>query len=153
MNLRSLKSQLHPLSGNHKYLDINPEGALLRESQDIAEELGIMLRIYNQQLNVVKDFRKALVHMNGEHEEKGKEAKAIAKLLLAVRQNLHVGSPGDEEAHQNDIVPQHSIQEAEDLIDHVASRKAEIWDLEVAALDTSRQVGVTDLPCSRKTEC
>ena len=43
-----------------RYLDINPEGAFLRETQDIAEELSIMSGIYRQQLDVVKDFKRYL---------------------------------------------------------------------------------------------
>ncbi|KAL2277074.1 hypothetical protein FJTKL_00213 [Diaporthe vaccinii] len=44
---------------NQKYLDINPEGTLLREAQDIAEELRIMNGIFSQQLGVVKSFQKS----------------------------------------------------------------------------------------------
>jgi hypothetical protein len=38
---------------NNSFLKINPEGALLRVSHNIAEELQIMLRIYKQQLHIV----------------------------------------------------------------------------------------------------
>ncbi|KAL8367529.1 hypothetical protein RB599_003421 [Gaeumannomyces hyphopodioides] len=45
---------------NQRYLDINPAGALLREGRDIAEELKIMHRVFSQQWQVVKDFRRYL---------------------------------------------------------------------------------------------
>lgn len=145
MDVLALSAQSDPLNSSHKYLNINPEGALLQESQDIAEELGIMLRIYNQQLNVVKDFKKGLVSMNEEFDKRGSVEIAIAKLLLAAQPNLQIDRAKDEEAHQGDVVPQHTIQEAEDLIEHIANRQAEIQDLEDAALNTNRQVGTTNL--------
>ncbi|KXX77500.1 hypothetical protein MMYC01_201639 [Madurella mycetomatis] len=43
-----------------RFLDINPEGKLLQESQDICEELMILLRVYSQQITVVKEFRRHL---------------------------------------------------------------------------------------------
>jgi hypothetical protein len=144
MFLRSHKSLLSPINDtNPKDLDIIHEGALLRKSQDIAEELHLMSRIYNQQLNVVKDFRKALLHMNGEREAEVIDAKGLAKLLLAVQQNIKADKPDLREPERNDVVPQHTIQEADDLLELVSHRQAEIQDLEEAAHSTSRQVFIT----------
>jgi hypothetical protein len=125
---------------NHKYLDINPEGTLLRESQDIAEELQIMLRIYNQQLHVVRDFRKILGHMNGESKNETDEVRTLIKL---VRQNQIVAGEGGKPTvalGQKIVVPESTIQEANDLLELIRNRKAEIQDLEDAALRTTQQL-------------
>ncbi|PNP51118.1 hypothetical protein THARTR1_08180 [Trichoderma harzianum] len=49
-----------------RYLNINPEGVLLKESQDITDELNMMERIYKQQLTVVNELQK---HMKSRHEK------------------------------------------------------------------------------------
>ncbi|KAK3344512.1 hypothetical protein B0T25DRAFT_616227 [Lasiosphaeria hispida] len=49
-----------------RFLDINPEGILLQESQDIREELMILLRVYGQQITVVKEFRRHLATLKEE---------------------------------------------------------------------------------------
>jgi hypothetical protein len=141
MEIRAMKSVPTGTIGttNHKYLDINPEGTLLRESQDVAEELQIMLRIYNQQLHVVRDFRKILGHMNGESKNETDEVRTLIKLL---RQNQI--APGDgskkELIPEKIVVPESTIQEANDLLELIRNRKAEIQDLEDAALRTTQQL-------------
>lgn len=42
------------------YLNINPEGELLRETQDIIEELRMMQGIFNQQMHVMEEFSRYL---------------------------------------------------------------------------------------------
>jgi len=128
---------------NQKYLDINPEGTLLREAQDIAEELQIMLRIYNQQLHVVKDLRKTLGHMNGESKNEHDEVRKLVKLMIEHWQNQTPNSPGGGDSFSkkdNDVVPESTIQEANDLLELIRNRKSEIQDLEDAALRTCQQV-------------
>lgn len=124
---------------NHKYLDINPEGTLLRESQDVSEELQIMLRIFNQQLYVVRDFRKILGHMNGESKNETDDMRTLIKLL---RQNQLVPSDGSNAPllQEKIVVPESTIQEANDLLELIRNRKAEIQDLEDAALRTTQQL-------------
>lgn len=128
-----------PGTSNHSYLNINPEGTLLRESQDVAEELQIMLRIYNQQLHVVRDFRKILGHMNGESKNETDEVRTLIKLL---RQNpLAAGDKGQVSMPQEKLpVPESTIQEANDLLELIRNRTAEIQDLEEAALRTTQQL-------------
>ena len=48
-------------AGNHDYLKINPEGTILREAQDIAEELKIMLRVFHQQSVVLKELKRHII--------------------------------------------------------------------------------------------
>ncbi|KAH7390185.1 hypothetical protein BKA64DRAFT_116535 [Cadophora sp. MPI-SDFR-AT-0126] len=124
---------------SHKYLDINPEGTILRESHDIAEELQIMIRIYNQQLHVVRDFRKILGHINGESKNETDEMRTIMKFLK------YKENPGAQEGVHNsygqpDIVPEHTIQEANDTLELLRNRQAEIQELEDAAVRTSQQL-------------
>ncbi|PVH86274.1 hypothetical protein DL98DRAFT_11413 [Cadophora sp. DSE1049] len=124
---------------SHKYLDINPEGTILRESHDIAEELQIMIRIYNQQLHVVRDFRKILGHINGESKNETDEMRSIMKFLK------YKENPGAKEGERNsygqpDIVPEHTIQEANDTLELLRNRQSEIQDLEDAAVRTSHQL-------------
>lgn len=38
------------------YLDVNPEGMLLREAHDIMDELRMMARIFFRQLRVTEHF-------------------------------------------------------------------------------------------------
>ncbi|KAH0531752.1 hypothetical protein TsFJ059_000543 [Trichoderma semiorbis] len=49
-----------------RYLNINPEGVLLKESQDITDELNMMERIYKQQLTVVNELHK---HIKSRHDK------------------------------------------------------------------------------------
>ncbi|KAF8849052.1 hypothetical protein BDZ45DRAFT_753177 [Acephala macrosclerotiorum] len=142
MEIRSMKIAQNGTNGSskHSYLDINPEGTLLRESQDVAEELQIMLKIYSQQLHVVRDFRKILGHMNGESKNETDEVRTLIKLL---RQNpILVGDKARQTVQQESSlpVPESTIQEANDLLELIRNRKAEIQDLEEAALRTTQQL-------------
>lgn len=142
MEIRAMKSVPSGTIGttNHKYLNINPEGMLLRESQDVAEELQMMLKIYNQQLHVVRDFRKILGHMNGESKNETDEVRTLIKLL---RQNALTTAENGKPAmtfEDKTVVPESTIQEANDLLELIRNRKAEIQELEDAALRTTQQL-------------
>jgi Mg2+ and Co2+ transporter CorA len=142
MEIRSMKIAQNGTNGSakHSYLDINPEGTLLRESQDVAEELQIMLKIYNQQLHVVRDFRKILGHMNGESKNETEEVRTLIKLL---RQNPSLAGDRPKQTLHQEValpVPESTIQEANDLLELIRNRKAEIQDLEEAALQRTQQL-------------
>jgi len=138
-------------STRHKYLEINPEGKLLQEAQDIAEELQIMKRIYNEQLQVVKDFKRHLDH----HPEAGRrkdESKDLSVLLNKILDTMlqekqkHSGNVADDmgEAPVASLVDQscldETIHEACVLLELIESRKAEIRDKEDSALHTCQHV-------------
>lgn len=143
MELRALNPTPYGTENvNHKYLDINPEGTLLREAQDIAEELQIMLRIYNQQLHIVRDLRKTFGHMNGESKNEPDDVRNLLKLMEHWR-NQKVDNQDNLAVLQKGAIPEHTIQEANDLLEHIKNRKSEIQDLEDAALRTSQQVSGT----------
>jgi hypothetical protein len=48
------------------YLNINPEGELLRETHDIIEELRMMMGIFSQQIHVMEEFSR---HLENLHEK------------------------------------------------------------------------------------
>ncbi|KAM0813428.1 hypothetical protein AB5N19_13422 [Seiridium cardinale] len=128
-------------SVRHKYLDINPEGVILKEAQDIAEELMIMKRVYNEQLKVVKDFTRHLTHPHGKHAALTGDAILINKFISELRK---VTVPeADDENETVDLEAQfheESVHEAHILIELIQARQAEIVDLEEAALRACGQV-------------
>lgn len=127
----------------HKYLDINPEGTLLQESQDIAEELKIMKRIYNEQQKVVKDFKRHLAHPLGKRKKAVGDAVLIRKLIDALK-NQDNEQEDEETGGKSEKEPlphEESVHEAQVLLELIESRQAEIQDLEESALRTCQQVG------------
>ncbi|KAF3015892.1 hypothetical protein E8E14_009873 [Neopestalotiopsis sp. 37M] len=127
-------------------LVINPEGIVLKEAQDIAEELMIMKRVYGEQLKVAKDFMRHLAHPRGRHAAMSDEARLIKRLLIelgsVMRQDI------DEEQEHDplgvsallDEEPAHETHEAHELVELLQSRLAEILDLEEAALRACSQL-------------
>lgn len=113
-----------------KYLNINPEGVLLRESQDIAEELRIMLRIFKQQHLVVSDFRRAMLHMNGESKHETDETRNFMKMLESWKDNEKI-SDGLKDSKKAQHVPEYTIQEANGLIEQIEIRIAELDDFKI----------------------
>jgi len=68
------------------YLNINPEGELLREVHDIIEELRMMARIYTQQLHVLEDFSR---HLENMHQQDEKNApKEMVDIMLDIKNLL-----------------------------------------------------------------
>lgn len=124
---------------SQKYLDINPEGTLLREAQDIAEELRIMIGIYSQQLGVVKSFQKCLEQMNGDPKTRHKAhhpVKSLQQMFDWTREHtVSLQAPNKKKP-----VSLAEMDFLEDLVEEVEDRKSEIMDLESAALQTCQQV-------------
>ncbi|KAG9231778.1 hypothetical protein BJ875DRAFT_468505 [Amylocarpus encephaloides] len=117
----STSSTQHSKETAHTYLNINPEGALLKEGEDIIEELHMMGRIFTQQIQVVKDFKKALDNLNGNFE--------VDRLP---------GHLQDKLPHPR--VAKQTIINAEELLEHIEERKNEITDLENEARRTVTQL-------------
>ncbi|RYP15968.1 hypothetical protein DL765_005408 [Monosporascus sp. GIB2] len=128
-----------------KNLNLNPEGVLFREAQDIAEELKIMKKIYTEQLKVVKDFKRHLFDPLG----KDKQGEiALLKQLLQEMTKIQAASndgnaPSDGEEPgvnaKKDKALEATLLEAEGTIELIESRQAEIQDLEDSALRTYQQ--------------
>jgi hypothetical protein len=115
-------STKHSKESAHTYLNINPEGALLKEGEDIIEELHMMGCIFTLQIQVVKDFKKSLDNLNGNFEVDGQPGERQDKL-------------------PHPRVAKHTIIAAEELLEHIEERRKEITDLESEAQRTVSQVG------------
>lgn len=138
MRLDSLKDPLAQSENSaiRAYLNVNPEGALLRECQDIIEELRMMSRIFTQQSQVVKDFKKALEKLN-ERDDRMHESESNFNLRTVLE---HSDIPGLEtESHYN-RVPKTTIVNAGETLEQILERRTEIDELEEAAKRTSQQV-------------
>lgn len=123
---------------NQKYLDIKIEGILLREAQDIAEELKIMISIYSKQLAVVKSFQKCLENLNGITKQRSNPlltTKMLQEWLNSTKEQAT--SPQTRTAKP---VSAAEMDFLEDLVEEVEDRKSEIMDLERAALQACQQV-------------
>lgn len=68
------------------YLNINPEGELLKEAHDIIEELRMMARIYTQQLDVVEDFSRYLENIH--HQDEKKSPVDVRDIMLEIKNIL-----------------------------------------------------------------
>lgn len=83
-----------------RFLDINPEGKLLQESQDICEELMILLRVYGQQITVIKEFRRRLATLREEEWLEAEKSRSYA----SKRKASEASSPGS-------ALPEHTLIE------------------------------------------
>ncbi|KAK0653060.1 hypothetical protein B0T16DRAFT_455371 [Cercophora newfieldiana] len=139
-NLHTIAEALSQPS-NQKYLDINPEGTLLREAQDIAEELKMMRRVFSQQHQVVKDYRRHLGLLSGDVRY---ERDVLRSILASLSQSLQ------DPASESPVVPRRAVkqptqfdeavQAADILLELIDNRQAELQDLEESALRTCRQL-------------
>ncbi|KAL7947725.1 hypothetical protein V8C42DRAFT_315409 [Trichoderma barbatum] len=105
-----------------KYLNINPEGVLLKESQDIIEELNMMERIYKQQLTVVHELHK---HMKSRHDKS---------------QRLDDGVTNSSAQSKTANITKIDLEEATYLIEKIENRVAEINDFQKAVTRTNEQL-------------
>jgi hypothetical protein len=144
LHSRSLSVIVETLSqpSNQKYLDINPEGTLLREAQDIAEELKMMRRVFSQQHQVVKDYRRHLGLLSGDVRY---ERDVLRSVLASLSQSLQEPGEQSQVISRPAAVKQPSqfdeaVQAADILLELIDNRQAELQDLEESALRTCRQL-------------
>ncbi|KAH7399882.1 hypothetical protein BKA64DRAFT_467978 [Cadophora sp. MPI-SDFR-AT-0126] len=71
-----------------KYLNINPEGELLRETHDIIEELRMMSHIFTEQLHVVEQFTTHLQNLRDKEEKKHTIETKMLDVMVEVRKLL-----------------------------------------------------------------
>jgi hypothetical protein len=140
------------------YLDVNPEGMLLREAHDIMDELRMMARIYFQQLRVAKHFSKNLQDLNEQ------TAPLTSKeLLQGVNRNLEVMSSRQVgtklDSDMNPIVPhsdenaarlQRSIPDGtlyrvRNLLEDLEIRLNELQDLEESTKEITEHVSLNSV--------
>lgn len=92
-----------------------------------------MIGIYNQQLSVVKDFKKCLFQLNG-HPKAGAKDRDTKRLA---RENSFQQANNEQE---NLAISLKELDYLDDMIEEVEDRKNEIEDLEQAALKACQQV-------------
>ena len=149
------------------YLNINPEGELLKEAHDIIEELRMMARIYTQQLHVLEDFSR---HLENIHQQDEKNSpKKLVDVMLEIKNLLgtrnaphsvedplvaqHSQSPiadvalipngvvgGTDAAMTASSISESTVEFAKRVCNNVTVRKRELQDLEESAVSVSDQV-------------
>ncbi|KAH7309885.1 hypothetical protein B0I35DRAFT_440765 [Stachybotrys elegans] len=142
--LHLMKSHTGPYAFNQRYMDINPEGTLLKEAHDLVEELMIMQQVFSQQLQVVKEFSRYIRQHRNHGQDEGERFFVVpgsftgdvlprdndfdrATLISTKSQSIH--KPADND-----------VQEAEMLLELIRSRLDEIHDLKDSALRTCQQL-------------
>lgn len=126
----------------HKYLHINPEGVILEEARDIAEELMIMKQVYTEQLKVVKDFHRHMIHLKGKHAAVTGDSPAVSKLIADIRSAT--GLPTNAEFRATDsTIDGEAVNEAHALTELIGTRQTEIVELEAAAKRVCTQVDLS----------
>jgi hypothetical protein len=151
------------------YLNINPEGELLKEIHDIIEELRMMSRIYTQQLHVLEDFSRHLENMH-QQDEKNAPKKLVDVMLeiknllgpkiaphsaedpLAAQHNqsptqngtarlITNGTPSSEDAAANaSSISESTVEFAKRVCNNITLRRKELQDLEESSIGVSDQV-------------
>lgn len=86
------------------YLNINPEGELLKEAHDIIEELRMMSRIYTQQLNVLEDFSR---HLENIHQQDEKKSPIELRDIMLDIKNL-LGTINSPHSAEDPLAGQHN---------------------------------------------
>ncbi|KAF3068878.1 hypothetical protein CFAM422_007731 [Trichoderma lentiforme] len=106
-----------------RYLNINPEGVLLKESQDITDELNMMERIYKQQLTVVNELHK---HIKSRYDK-----------VQSADKSRH----GEVQSADNWLsCTSEDLGEASNLAEKVQNRIDEIADFQKAVTRTTEQL-------------
>ncbi|OPB38524.1 hypothetical protein A0O28_0016300 [Trichoderma guizhouense] len=117
-----------------RYLNINPEGVLLKESQDITEELNMMERIYKQQLTVVNELYK---HIKSRHDRVQSPDKSRHEKAQSPDKSGH-----DEVQNADNWLSctSEDLGEASNLAEKVQNRIDEIADFQKAVTRTTEQL-------------
>jgi hypothetical protein len=71
-----------------KYLNINPEGQLLRDAHDILDELRMMGQIFEEQLHISETLSKHLEDLTSKESEKESASDSTTQVLLDIRKLL-----------------------------------------------------------------
>ena len=125
------------------YLDVNPEGLLLREAHDIMDELRMIGRIYLQQLRVSKHFSKALQDIN-EQASPPTEKELVRGVrdtmedltefhtktspdggIRPIITNGHLNEPAAAQQMRKPI-PEHTIHRSKYLLEDIETRQNEL---------------------------
>ncbi|KAH8594211.1 hypothetical protein B0O99DRAFT_687855 [Bisporella sp. PMI_857] len=104
------------------YLNINPEGELLREAHDITEELRMMIRIFTHQLSVMDLFSE---HLAALHDKRRKpapdEALDVLKDIKALLQQQSEGGETASKPTSNGHAIKDEVQRINEIINENAT--------------------------------
>ncbi|KAB5586057.1 hypothetical protein GE09DRAFT_51240 [Coniochaeta sp. 2T2.1] len=144
-NTTMLASGIFPANTRSKYLNINPEGTLLKEARDIAEELGIMQRVFKNQQQVVRDYRRYLARQKGESHHEGDMITALKNLAVLVgpeksSQTKKVSTDEEETQQAEQSLWEEAVREADVLLELIENHQAEIRELEESASRNCQQL-------------
>ncbi|RYP32722.1 hypothetical protein DL767_005056 [Monosporascus sp. MG133] len=102
---------------------INPEATLLREVRSILNELIIMQRVFNEQWNVVSDFRRYLVGVGRDPQRDLEQLAALDKVLEVSMENT-----------RKDLGYLTTVYEADVVLAQIRYRQSELRNLEESGL-------------------
>lgn len=149
------------------YLDVNPEGMLLREAHDIMDELRMIGRIYLQQLRVAKHFSKALQDINEQvspptSKELVKEVRNTIEDLSDLQTKTSpdggvrsIVTNGNIDTHPTPMeakkpIPNHTIYRAKYLLEDIETRQNELKEY-VSPEPIISRLGTTITACPGKS--
>ena len=150
-----------------KYLNINPEGKLLKEVHDIIEELRMMTRIYNQQQTVVNGFKDQLETLHEQNRKKALKMQADAtqlNVLVEIKNLLGeqfrrgdsmqaTGPPSTPDGNpfsptfrlNNEVhspITENTLLHAKRVADSIGLRRSELQELEGSTVSIYEQVSI-----------
>lgn len=135
------------------YLDVNPEGTLLREAHDITDELRMMTRIYCQQLRIAKYFSKTLQDLN--EKESPLSSRELLQGLKRTLEDMSSRQTGSSlDGHMNGFthhadekgskvyrpIPDSTLNRARNFLEDIEIRLTELQDLEENTKDITEHV-------------
>lgn len=133
-------------ASSRTFLNINPEGRLLKETHDIIEELRMMKRIYDHQLKIAKQFLK-LLENRIEHNGPARRVlrQQASHTVIAANGNPEPSTPNKSDSDDERTVfcpygESSTTRKAADFIDDIKSRRMELESLEDSAQDISKQL-------------
>jgi DNA-binding ferritin-like protein len=145
---------------NRPHIEVKTEPYILREANDISEEITIIDRIYDQQRRVVDDFAKYLSMNDPKANKTPFESEVLSAIQeirnkLSVVDNLRVSTRLQGEDHTQTIpqtttedrtlktgvhVPDSTLRNAKQTIESILQRKGQVQELQRTALEISDQV-------------
>jgi len=146
---REQKATTENNSTQNTLLNINPEGNLLKEVKDIVDEIHIMMRIKEQQQNVmeglVKHIRRVmlpLAQLPSKNKKKTMSQESVSwdVLLGAEMEDNTYVSDNDEIAGREREIARRTLSRADHLLADLSERMAELRALLQIAQNTSSAV-------------
>ena len=123
-----------------KYLDIGLEGVLLKESQDVAEELKIMKHIFHEQLMTVKQLRRYLTQMTHSAAPESDDQSLSRMVSVLERQCQTDSSTQNVPKYSRTSQDLDAIHGVDILLGDIRNRIDEIRHLEDSVIEIGHQV-------------